>query len=108
LNGEQFEAELKKTIGENTTAIINPEFLMPMNNVALIDYHDGNSPVHSSMQFTTFRSKDSTVFSLTEGRVSEQFATVDDHKSCNCTKRIVYSTTYSNLKSVLVKRGDQN
>ncbi|GAB2817286.1 redoxin domain-containing protein [Ferruginibacter profundus] len=105
LNGEEFEKELKKAIGGNTASITSPEFLMPMNNVALIDCHDGNQPAHASMQFTTFGSKDSTVFSLTEGRVST-IAIIDDIKVVIVEKDSLFYT-YSNLKSVLVKRGDK-
>ncbi|MGG9963358.1 redoxin domain-containing protein [Ferruginibacter sp. SUN106] len=106
LNGEQFEAELKKAIGENTTSVTNPKFYMPMNNAKVLEYENENPfAYHGNDAMVTFRSKDSTVFAVTEGKVST-IATIDDIKVVIVEKDSMFYT-YSNLKSVLVKRGDK-
>jgi thiol-disulfide isomerase/thioredoxin len=105
LNGEEFERELKKAMGENKTSLTKPKFFMPMNDITSIIYHDGNTPVHLSTLFTTFKSKDSTIFSVGEGDVSTVID-IEDMKVVIVQKDKLFFT-YSNLKSVLVKKGDK-
>lgn len=105
LNGEEFEMELKKAMEENKTSLTKPKFFMPMNDIVSIDYHDGNTPVRLSTLFTTFKSKDNTIFSVGEGEVSTVID-IEDMKVVIVQKGKLFFT-YSNLKSVMVKKGDK-
>ena len=106
LNGEEFEKELKKAIEEKTTSVTKPTFSMPMNNVARLKYYDKNNHACDENPYSevTFSSKESSVYSVSEGVVSV-VADIEDMKVVIVQKDKVFFT-YSNLKSAFVKKGD--
>ncbi len=107
LNGEEFEIELKKAIGENTSSVTKPTFLMPMNDVAKLKYYDEDNHALDEDKYSqvTFMSKDSSVYSVIEGEVST-VVNIEDMKVVIIKKGSLFYT-YSNLKLALVKKGDK-
>ena len=109
IKGEEFEQELKNAIGENSSSSMMPKLFMPMNDVVSVNYFDETkiSPsfIGTPNTATTFKSKDSTIFSVTDGVVSTVLSVEDMNVVMVTRDSLVY--LYSNLKSVLVKRGDK-
>jgi len=108
MKNTDFERELKKAIADTKTSLTDPKFIMPMNAVVSVNYFDKENEKRSFKgqpnSAVTFKSKDSTVFSVGEGVVST-VATIDEMKVVIVKKdKILY--TYSNLKKTLVKKGD--
>jgi Peptidase family M23 len=92
---------------KNKAAVTDPKFFMPMSDVVSLKYYDKNNHACDEYDYSQviFSSKDSSVYSVTEGEVT----TVDDVEDMKVV--IVVNgklfVTYSNLKSVLVKKGDK-
>lgn len=106
IKGEEFEQELQKAIGENSSTSTTPKFFMPMNDVETLNYFDENNHTRYEGGYTQviFMSKDSSVYSVIEGVVST-VVNIEDMKAVIVQKDNFFYT-YSNLKSVLVKKGD--
>lgn len=109
MTGAEFEKELKKAIADTKTSFTDPTFSMPMNNVVAVDYFDKNNEKrifkNGENSAVTFKSKDSSVFSLSEGEVTA-VVKVDEMKVV-IVKRNKLLYTYSNLRSALVKKGQK-
>jgi hypothetical protein len=100
--------KLKKEITkENKTSLIKPFFFMPMNEVVFLKYFDKKNQICDEYEYSQviFSSKDSSVYSVIEGKVTTIF-NVEDIKAVIVQKNKLFFT-YSNLKSVLVKKGDK-
>jgi len=106
---EDFEKELKKAIADTKVSLTDPKFVMPMNGVVAVDYYDKENPSRNYRgqpnAAITFKSKDSTVFSVGGGVVTTVFNIEDFRVVIIKRNKIFY--TYSNLKAVLVKKGDK-
>jgi thiol-disulfide isomerase/thioredoxin len=105
LNGEEFEMELKKAMEENKTSLAKPKFFMPMNEVLSLKYYDNKNHACDEYEYSqvVFNSQDSSVFSIDYGEVMT-VATIDNMKVVIVKKEKLFYT-YSNLKTVLVKKG---
>jgi thiol-disulfide isomerase/thioredoxin len=103
LDGVEFEKELKTAIEDTKAAFNHPNFSMPMNNVVAVNCFDNT---HESSA-VTFKSRDSTVFSVGEGVVSNVIHLKDENMKVVMISKGDLLYTYSNLKSVVLKRGDK-
>lgn len=101
-----FEKELKEAVEFAKKKVFAPKFISPMNAVVELKYYDKNSAetYRRPFEFVSFKSNDSTVFSVREGVVSA-VVNVEDIKVVIVKNRELYYT-YSNLKTVQVKKGE--
>ncbi|MGB4845910.1 MAG: redoxin domain-containing protein [Ferruginibacter sp.] len=103
MSAEEFEASIKEAIGGNAFH----KYVAPMNDAEMID----NDSLYSASFATglpkgglTFKSKDSLVYAITEGKVS-MVARIENFKVVIINNGNLYYT-YSNLGSTLLKKGD--
>jgi Peptidase family M23 len=91
----------------NKTVVKYPKFFMPMNNVVTLKYYDKDNHACDEYEYSQviFSSKDSSVYSVAEGEVVT-VAEIEDMKVVIVVKGKLF-VTYSNLKSVLVKKWDK-
>jgi len=99
VSAEDFEASLKVAIGGSTMN----KYVAPMNDAMAI-YDNPQDTAHVKREFVTFKSNDSTVYSIAEGRVS-MIAKIDHMKVVIIEKDKIFYT-YSNLGSTLLQKGD--
>ncbi len=104
MKGEEFEKEVKKAIGSVNTPMTTTKFFMPMDAVVSVNYFDPKSAACLPTFSTTFKSNDSTVYAVTEGEVST--VVFVENMNAVIIKKDSLFYIYSNLKSVLIKRGD--
>lgn len=106
MSGAGFEKELKEAVEFGKSGANTPKFISPMNAVLALKYYDKNSAetYPRPFEFVSFKSKDSTVFSVKEGVVSA-VVNVEDIKVVIVRNGELYYT-YSNLKTVQVKKGE--
>jgi len=97
---DDFEVALKSAIGGTEMN----KYLMPMNNAIGIENRDIISEVSPKTEFIKFISRDSSVYSITGGKVST-VARIDDIKIIIIENEKIFYT-YSNLGSTNVKTGD--
>jgi Peptidase family M23 len=98
----QLNAQKKSNAG-----VVAPKFFMPINDVVSLKYFDKNNYACDEYEYSQviFSSKDSSVYSVTEGEVVT-VAEVEDMIVLIVAKGKSF-VTYSNLKSVSVKKGDK-
>lgn len=96
-----FENALKEAIGGSAFY----KFAAPMNNAEVTD-RESNKHISDAlpMDYITFKSKDSTVYSIMDGKVS-MIARIDDMKVIIIEKANMFYT-YANLGSTSLKTGD--
>ncbi len=95
-----FEKYLNEAIGGNA---IN-KFMAPMNDAVAI-YDNPEDTAHVKKEFVTFKSNDSSVYSIAGGKVTA-VAKIDHMKVVIIEKDQLFYT-YSNLGSTLIKKGDE-
>ncbi len=102
----ELEGELKKVFGLEKLSVDVPKFINPMNEVILINYYDRVSHPLDETPYdnVNFKAKDSAVFSVNEGEVVS-IVDVEDFKVVIVKRRNLFYT-YSNLKTVLVKKSE--
>lgn len=96
---EEFEAILKQAIGGNAFN----KYAAPMNDAEFIE-NKATSPEAEIQEFVSFKSKDSSVYSITGGKVN-MIAKIDHMKVVIIEKDNLFYT-YSNLGSTTLKTGD--
>lgn len=101
-----FEKELKEAVEFGKSSAFATKFISPMNGVVALKYYDKNSAetYRRPFEFVSFKSNDSTVFSVKEGVVSA-VVNVEDIKVVIVRNGELYYT-YSNLKTAQVKKGE--
>ncbi len=106
MKGAEFERELKKAIGLEKGSGFIPKFINPMNEVISIEYYDREKHAldETPYDFINFKGKDSSVFSVKEGEVTD-IVDVEDFKVVIIKNGNLFYT-YSNLKTVIVKKGE--
>ncbi len=97
---EDFERYLNEAIGGHAMN----KFISPMND-AVAFYDDPADTAHVKKEFVTFKSNDSSVYSIAGGKVST-VAKIDHMKVVIIEKDGLFYT-YSNLGSILIKKGDE-
>jgi thiol-disulfide isomerase/thioredoxin len=100
ISAADFEASLKAAIGGNVIY----KYIAPMNDAVAI-YDNPDDTAHVKREFVIFKSNDSTVYSITGGKVST-IAKIDHMKVVIIEKDKIFYT-YSNLSSTLLKKGDE-
>lgn len=100
ISPENFEKYLNEAISGSA---LN-KYVVPMNEAVAI-YDNPEDPVHVKREYITFKSSDSSVYSITGGKVSV-VAKIDHMKVLIIENDKLYYT-YSNLASTLVKKGDE-
>ncbi len=96
MSAEEFESALKEAIGGNSFY----KFRAPMNDAEVTD----EEPQRASGAFVTFKSSDSSVYAVMEGKVS-MIAKID-HMKVVIIEKDNFFYTYSNLGSTSLKTGD--
>lgn len=105
VKGEVFEKELQQAIDQNKTA--RNKFMSPMNDATIFDYSITQQNIaiyHGTDEKITFTSKDSTVYTVGNGIVKSVVNIEDMHVIFIEKDSLIY--IYSNLKTLLVKKGD--
>jgi thiol-disulfide isomerase/thioredoxin len=100
-----FEKELMEALNFEKKSAFAPKFISPMSDVVALKYYDiKNHPLDQvPFEYVSFKSKDSTVFAVKEGEV---VTTVKmDGMRVVIIKNGDLLYTYSNLKTVQVKKG---
>ncbi|MBL7703120.1 MAG: redoxin domain-containing protein [Ferruginibacter sp.] len=105
ISAEDFEKSLKEAIGGNAMN----KYVAPMNDAGIDDYQSRQAkrvfPSHGDGNYvTTFKSNDSSVYSITGGKVST-VVRIDDIKVVIIQNEKMFYT-YSNLGSTKIKTGD--
>ncbi len=95
-----FEAAIKEAIGGNA---IN-KYYSPMNDAEITD-NRSKHPDAATQNFVTFKSKDSSVYSIMNGKVN-MVVKIDDMKVMIIEDNGLYYT-YSNLGYTIIKKGDE-
>jgi len=95
-----FEKYLNEAIGGNAMN----KYVAPMNDAMAI-YDNPEDTAHIKREFVTFKSNDSSVYSIAAGKVSA-IAKIDHMKVVIIEKDKLFYT-YSNLGSTLIKKGDE-
>ena len=100
ISAADFEAALKVAMG----GLAMNKYLAPMNDAVVIENRNIISETPPSSDFTKFKSNDSSVYSLTGGKVST-IARIENMKVVIIQNdKMLY--TYSNLGSTKIKTGD--
>ena len=97
---EDFEKCLNDAIGGSAMN----KFMAPMNDAVAI-YDNPQDTAHVKREFVTFKSNDSSVYSIAGGKVNT-VAKIDHMKVVIIEKDQLFYT-YSNLGSTLIKKGDE-
>ena len=97
---EEFEKALKEAIGGK---VFN-KYVAPMNDAELIENRVANTEAEIQ-EFVSFKSKDSSVYSITGGKVT-MIAKID-HMKVVIIEKDKFFYTYSNLGSTTLKTGDE-
>ena len=100
ISPEDFERYLNEAIGGNA---IN-KYMAPMNDAVAI-YDNPRDTAHAKREFVIFKSNDSSVYSITGGKVSTVVKI--DHMKVVIIEKDQLFYTYSNLGSTLIKKGDE-
>jgi thiol-disulfide isomerase/thioredoxin len=99
VSAEDFEASLKAAMGET---VMN-KYVAPMNDAEVIKANIINNP--QANDFVSFKSADSTVYSIAEGNVSAVVSIENSEVVIIMDKNMIFYT-YSNLGSTTLKKGD--
>lgn len=97
-------ADFEKYLNEAISGGAMNKYMAPMNNAVAI-YDNPQDTAHAKREFATFKSNDSSVYSIAGGKVST-VAKIDHMKVVIIEKDKLFYT-YSNLGSALVKKGDE-
>jgi hypothetical protein len=101
VSAADFEAAIKEAIGGN---VFN-KYTAPMNDAEVIDKASkGRTNYSADMEFVTFKSMDSAVYSVMPGKVN-MVVRMDNFKVVIIENDGLYYT-YSNLGSTIIKKGD--
>jgi thiol-disulfide isomerase/thioredoxin len=99
ISAADFEKILKEAIGGN---VMN-KYLAPMNDAEIVKDNIVKNP--QADLYVSFKSSDSTVYAIAEGRVNT-IATIENSEVVIITDEKMMYYTYSNLKSTTLKKGD--
>jgi thiol-disulfide isomerase/thioredoxin len=99
ISGEDFEAALKAAMGETGMN----KYLAPMNDAEVIKANIVNNP--QANDFISFKSADSSVYSITKGKVSA-VVTIENSEVVIIMGEQMIFYTYSNLGLTTLKKGD--
>ncbi len=100
ISPEEFERYLDEAISGTAAK----KYMAPMNDAVAI-YDDPKDTAHVKKEFVTFKSSDSSVYSIAGGKVST-IAKID-HMKVVIIEKDNFFYTYSNLGSTLIKKGDE-
>ena len=104
LNGEEFERELKKAMGEVKKDNALNKFTSPMNDAKIIEHKVNLVQSEYPSYGVAFKAKDSTVYSINEGVVGN--CLIFENSQVVIIEQQGFSYFYNNLKNTLVKNGD--
>ena len=96
--------DFEKYLNEAISGSAMNKFMAPMNDAIAI-YDNPQDTAHVKREFVTFKSNDSSVYSIAGGKVST-VAKIDHMKVVIIEKDKLFYT-YSNLGSTLIKKGDE-
>jgi thiol-disulfide isomerase/thioredoxin len=100
VSAADFEAAIKEAIGGNAFK----RYVAPMNDAEVDDDRTQRSAAYVPKDYVTFKSTDSAVYSITEGKVN-MVVRIDNMKVVIIENAGLYYT-YSNLGSTIIKKGD--
>jgi hypothetical protein len=96
-------ADFEKYLNEAISGNAANKYIAPMND-ALAIYDNPQDTAHVKRDFVTFKSNDSSVYSITGGKVST-IARIEDMKIIIIKNENIFYT-YSNMGSTTLKTGD--
>ncbi len=97
-------ADFEKYLNEAISGSAAKKYMAPMNDAVAI-YDNPEDTAHVKREFVTFKSNDSSVYSIAGGKVSTVVKI--DHMKVVIIEKDKLFYTYSNLGSTLIKKGDE-
>ncbi|MBK9486110.1 MAG: redoxin domain-containing protein [Chitinophagaceae bacterium] len=97
-------ADFEKYLNEAISGSDMNKFIAPMNDAVAI-YDNPEDTAHVKREYVTFKSNDSSVYSIAGGKVSTVVKI--DHMKVVIIEKDQLFYTYSNMGSTLIKKGDE-
>jgi len=97
-------ADFEKYLNDAISGAAANKYMEPMNDAVAI-YDNPLDTAHVKREFATFKSNDSSVYSIVGGKVSTVVRI--DHMKVVIIEKDKLFYTYSNLEAALIKKGDE-